>query len=74
MRNIAIDHSGCNNHKLQQQPFNIMSIIVKELNIKLNVNEELSGEEVQISGADEDKIIARCLEQVFQILEDKKDR
>ena len=54
-----------------------MGIVVKEINIKVSVSEETptgKGGGTQLSAQKEDQIVAKCIEQVFQILEDKKER
>jgi hypothetical protein len=51
-----------------------MPIEIKELNIKINVNEESkSSQKPAAKGAEKD-IIGECVEQVMKVIERKKER
>ena len=55
--------------------FNDMTIEIKELHIKINVDESSESSGVETSERNEkDKIIEACVEQVMEILSNKEER
>ena len=52
-----------------------MTIEIKELHIKINVDEGSESSNIETSARNEkDKIIEACVEQVMEILKDKEER
>ena len=55
--------------------FNNMTIEIKELHIKINVDESSENSNVETSDRNEkDKIIEACVEQVMEIIANKEER
>jgi hypothetical protein len=49
-----------------------MPIEIKELHIRINVNEEMKG--TQNSAADPSVVIQQCIEQVMEVVKQQKER
>ena len=51
-----------------------MPIEIKELHIKINVNESNTASPTKASKAKDSDLVGECVEQVMKVIERKKDR